>query len=91
MDRIRAIPGVEAVGAADWLPVSPGGGPWNALSRQDRPLEEGEMGTPGTRKFVSADYFETLGAPMVAGRTFKIAPLGTVANPLTCRTGGKAA
>lgn len=70
LDRIRALPGVERVAAADWLPVNPGGGPWNSLSRQDRPLEEGEQGTPATRKFVSVDYFETLDAPMVAGRTF---------------------
>jgi putative ABC transport system permease protein len=70
MDRIRAIPGVEMVSGADWLPVVSGGGPWNSLSRQDRPLEEGEQGTPGARKFVSVDYFETLGVPMLAGRTF---------------------
>jgi len=70
MDRIRALPGVESAAAADWLPVSPGGGPWNALSRQDQPLEAGEQGTPASRKFVSIDYFETLGAPLLAGRTF---------------------
>jgi len=68
--RIRAIPGVERVAGADWLPVNPGGGPWNSLSRSDRPLEEGEQGTPGTRKFASVDYFETLGVTMVSGRTF---------------------
>lgn len=70
LDQIRAIPGVEGAAVADWLPVNPGGGPWNSLSRQDRPLEEGEQGTPGTRKFASLDYFETLGVPMIAGRAF---------------------
>ena len=70
LDRIRALPGVESAGAADWLPVNPGGGPWNSLSRQDRPLEEGEQGTGATRKFVSVSFFETLGVPMLAGRTF---------------------
>ncbi len=70
LDRIRAIPGVEGIAAADWLPVNPGGGPWNGLSRPDRPLEEGEQGTPGTRKFASVDYFETLGVPMASGRAF---------------------
>jgi putative ABC transport system permease protein len=70
MERIRAIPGVERAAGADWLPVSPGGGPWNSLSRPDRPLSEGEQGTPGTRKFATVDYFKTLGAPMLAGRTF---------------------
>jgi predicted permease len=70
LDRIRAIPGVENAAAADWLPVTPGGGPWNGLSRSDRPLEEGEEGTPASRKFASVGYFETLGVPMTAGRTF---------------------
>jgi predicted permease len=70
LDRIRAIPGVDGVAAADWLPVNPGGGPWNGLSRPDRPLEEGEQGTPGTRKFASVDYFETLGVEMASGRPF---------------------
>ncbi|MCJ7626966.1 MAG: ABC transporter permease, partial [Longimicrobiales bacterium] len=70
LDRIRAIPGVEHAAAADWLPVNPGGGPWNSLSRPDRPLEEGEQGTPATRKFASVDYFETLGVPLMAGRAF---------------------
>lgn len=70
MERIRALPGVEQAGAADWLPVSPGGGPWNSLSRPDRPLAEGEQGTPGSRKFVTVGYFETLGAPVQTGRAF---------------------
>lgn len=70
LDRLGAIPGVEKVGGADWLPVSPGGGPWNSLSRPDRPLAEGEEGTPASRKIVSVDYFETLGTAMLAGRTF---------------------
>ncbi len=70
LDQIRAIPGVEDAAAADWLPVTSGGGPWNSLFRSDRPLEEGDEGTPASRKFASVGYFETLGVPMMAGRTF---------------------
>lgn len=70
LDRIRSIPGIEDAAAADWLPVSPGGGPWNSLTRPDRPLEPGEQGTPATRKFASPDYFQALGVPMVVGRAF---------------------
>ena len=33
MRRIEAIPGVQGVAVADWLPVTPGAGPWNGLSR----------------------------------------------------------
>jgi putative ABC transport system permease protein len=72
LDRVRAVPGVESVAGADWLPVTSGGGPWNALSREDQPLEEGEMGTLGARKFVTSDYFETLGIPILAGRGFTV-------------------
>lgn len=68
--RLQAVPGVETAAGADWLPVVAGGGPWNALSREDRPLEEGEMGTPGARKFVTEEYFQTLGVPILAGRAF---------------------
>jgi len=70
LDRIRAIPGVESAAVADWLPVISGGGPWNSLSRSDRPLEAGDQGTPATRKFASVGYFQTLGVPMTAGRGF---------------------
>jgi hypothetical protein len=33
-------------------------------------LAVGEQGTPASRKYVSVDYFETVGAPMRSGRTF---------------------
>lgn len=69
--RLAAIPGVQTVGGADWLPVNPGGGPWNSLSRPDRPLEPGQQGTPGNRKFVSNGYFEALRVSLLAGRPFQ--------------------
>ena len=70
--RLRRIPGVEGVAAADWLPVNPGGGPWNSLSRPGRPLEGYEEGVPGTRKYVSNDYFSVLEVPLLAGRAFSV-------------------
>jgi putative ABC transport system permease protein len=72
LSRLRAIPGVAGVAGADWLPVSPGGGPWNSLSRPDHPLEGYDQGVPATRKFVSNDYFSVLGVPMRAGRAFTV-------------------
>lgn len=70
LHRISALAGVEDVAAADWLPVSPGGGPWNTLSRPDRPLAAGDEGVPAARKFVTSGYFCALGIPLRAGRAF---------------------
>jgi predicted permease len=70
LDRIRALPGVASVAGADWLPVTPGGGPWNNLSRPDRPPSGGEAEIGGRRKFVSPDYFQTLRIPLLSGRSF---------------------
>ncbi len=69
--RIAAIPGVQGVAAADWLPVTPGGGPWNGLSRPGRGEGTDQDQIPGRRKFVSRDYFRVLGIPILAGRPFQ--------------------
>jgi predicted permease len=68
--RLEAVPGVVDAAAADWLPVLSGGGPWNGLSRPDRPLPDDQPYIPATRKFVSPDYFATLSVGMKAGRAF---------------------
>jgi predicted permease len=70
LQSLEAIPGVVGVGAADWLPVTPGGGPWNGLSRPSQGSEEAQDQVPASRKFVSRAYFEALGVPMRAGRPF---------------------
>lgn len=69
--RIEAIPGVEGVAAADWLPVTPGAGPWNALSRPGSGEDDAQAQVPGRRKFVNADYFRTFGIPLRRGRPFQ--------------------
>lgn len=70
LQRLETIPGVVGVGAADWLPVTPGGGPWNGLSRPDQGSAEAQDQVPASRKFVSEGYFDALGVPMRAGRAF---------------------
>ncbi|MBT8397291.1 MAG: ABC transporter permease, partial [Gemmatimonadetes bacterium] len=70
LDRLRGVPGVQTAAAADWLPISPGGGRWMSIFRTDQPPAEGEQGTPAAHKIVSTDYFSTLGVPLLAGRSF---------------------
>jgi ABC-type antimicrobial peptide transport system permease subunit len=50
--------------------VLSGGGPWNTLSRPERPLQGDQPGVPATRKFISRDYFSTLDVGILAGRAF---------------------
>lgn len=69
--RIAAIPGVAGVAAADWWPVTPGGGPWNDLSRPGQGGEDARDQVPGRRKFVNRDYFQALGIPVLRGRAFQ--------------------
>jgi predicted permease len=65
--EVRALPGVEAAGYVTWLPLEMGGG--------IRPVEvPGEVAaSPAHRplaslRFVSPDYFATMGIPLRAGR-----------------------
>jgi putative ABC transport system permease protein len=63
-DRIGALPGVEAVGAATTLPLS-NRGRGGSVSRTDRPSTD----SYGVRDdFVSGDYFSVLGIKLLRGR-----------------------
>ncbi|HEU0175143.1 MAG TPA: ABC transporter permease [Blastocatellia bacterium] len=63
-DRIGALPGVEAVGAATTLPLS-NRGRGGSVSRTDRPSTD----SYGVRDdFVSGDYFSALGIKLLRGR-----------------------
>lgn len=69
LERLRGLPGVKAVTAADQLPLF--GGPWNGLYRADRPAQSPSDRLPATRRIVTQDYFSTLGIPLLAGRDFR--------------------
>ncbi|MDF2771766.1 MAG: permease [Geminicoccaceae bacterium] len=69
LERIRAIPGVAAAGAAGWLPVVDAGGLWGLLAEgtsYDR-LPRGPTAVP---QQVTAGYFAAMGLRLVAGREF---------------------
>ena len=67
-DRLRGLPGVRAVGAANILPLSS-----NYDSRgiqiEDDPKPEGQGRAPQSRS-VTPGYFQAMAIPLRAGRTF---------------------
>ena len=67
-ERLRALPGVRQVGAINILPLS-GGYSCDGFRIQGRPVPEGQEPCAETRS-ASVTYFETLGVPLLRGRTF---------------------
>lgn len=70
LDRVRAVPGVDAVALADTYPLNPNQ-PWSrrvALG-EERPPET-ERGPTADFRIVSPSYFETVGIRRVEGRLF---------------------
>jgi len=66
-ERLRAIPGVEAVAATSWLPAA---GPYHDWGYRYEDAD-GELQWEGAQmRIIEGDYFETMGIPLLAGRTF---------------------
>lgn len=68
LDRIAALPGVESAGLTSDLP-------WTGYDENAGFMIEGKTFPPndgpgGRYHFVSADYFRTVGVPLLAGRFF---------------------
>ncbi len=66
IERIKAIPGVEAVTDADSVPLS-GGGRGNSVWLEGSDAQQ-KLGTSFNR--VGLDYFKTLQTPLLSGRDF---------------------
>jgi len=68
-ERIRSVPGVKSVGAIDDLPLTGirGGGPFTI---EGHPTKSDNDAPTAYRCTVSADYFETMGIPLMQGREF---------------------
>ncbi len=66
-ERLRSIPGVEAVAATSWLPAA---GPYHDWGYRYEDAD-GEMQWEGAQmRIIEGDYFETMGIPLLTGRTF---------------------
>ncbi|MFP5235904.1 MAG: ABC transporter permease [Acidobacteriota bacterium] len=65
--KLAAIPGVSSVGMTTSVPLS-GNYSYDPVYAKDRAYRDGELPPIRSFKFVSPDYFSTMGTPLVAGR-----------------------
>jgi predicted permease len=70
LDRIRRLPGVDAVGGATGLPLSGTG--WSGTTTVDSQAVQPRDTTPeADQRPVFPEYFEAMGIPLVRGRYFE--------------------
>ena len=70
LQRLRAIPGVQAVGLAAYPPFS-GGSDSSPFDLVGVPKRPGEEGRHANTQIVHGDYFTAMGIPLLRGRTFE--------------------
>ena len=68
LERVKVLPGVEAASVVDWLPASGFGA--SVGFRMGPPAGPQAQAALAELRVVGADYFRTLGIPLVAGRSF---------------------
>jgi len=68
--RVASVPGVESVATINALPLVPGQGGDAYFRIPGRPLENPNDSPTAEYRRISADYFRTMGIPLVAGRPF---------------------
>src|SRR3712207_362843 len=69
MERLRALPGVTAVGVVNALPLDEGTGTWRL--RTDAMAKDAGMQVK--LNFTGGDYFQAMGIDLLQGRTFTTA------------------
>lgn len=69
VDRVSALPGVDAVGLVNELPL--GGGPFFNVEVEDHPRGPDELPIMSHVRWASTGYFEAMGIPIVEGRSFQ--------------------
>ena len=68
-DAIRALPGVQAAGSAEVMPLT--GNVWSVpFDRADRPVPAGERAPDVGWQAATSGYFTALGIPLIEGRLF---------------------
>jgi len=66
--RLAEVPGVTSVGSSSSVTMDGRAG-WDPIFVEDFPLPEGQLPPMRRFKWIAAGYFETMGNPIVAGRT----------------------
>lgn len=66
---LQRIPGVEAAGATNWLPLRSGTN-WGSVWLDTQPLHTDENKIRSEVRLVTREYFRALGVPLIAGRFF---------------------
>ena len=69
IERLKVLPGVQAVGATTQTPLSPGDN-WNPFEIEGRPALRPGQEQQAAARSVSNDYFRTLRIPLRRGRFF---------------------
>jgi putative ABC transport system permease protein len=68
VERVKALPGVEAASVVDWLPTSGFGA--SVAFRMTPVAGSQPQDALAELRVVGLDYFRTLGIPLIAGRSF---------------------
>jgi predicted permease len=68
-ELVRAVPGVEAVGATSYLPAEGRYHIWS-MGRADKDLEDDDSWTGTDVRVVDGDYFDIMGIRLLRGRSF---------------------
>ena len=70
LERLKGLPGVESVAATTTLPLS-GEWNWGSFNIAGQPTLGRENALSAEWRGISADYFRTMGIPLLRGRQFK--------------------
>jgi len=88
MDRLRALPGVQAVGLVENIPLDEGTA--SGRFRAEGAGSESDTGTLLRVTFAAGDYFEAMGINVSAGRPFATSDhLGALPNVIASRSAAK--
>ena len=70
IERLEGLPGVDRVGAGTKIPLRESGHSIDVVSIADHPVDPGDLPPVSNTQYVTAGFLETLGVPLLEGRTF---------------------